>query len=76
MEEKLHHEQAGEAGATIQLPAPTAWPIVLAFGCTLAAAGLVTNVAISVLGGLLMLAGCIGWFRQVLPKRCLSSISL
>ncbi|MGD0911664.1 MAG: hypothetical protein ABR928_07205 [Terracidiphilus sp.] len=67
MEEKLHHEQAGEAGATIQLPAPTAWPIVLAFGCTLAAAGLVTNVAISVLGGLLMLAGCIGWFRQVLP---------
>ncbi len=51
----------------IHLPAPTAWPIVLAFGCTLAAAGLVTNMGISVLGGVLMLAGCIGWFRQVLP---------
>lgn len=51
----------------IQLPAPTAWPMVLAFGCTMAAAGLVTSGDISVLGGVLMLAGCIGWFRQVLP---------
>ena len=51
-------------GETIHLPAPTAWPIVLAFGCTLAAAGLVTNRwVISILGGVLMLAGCIGWFR-------------
>jgi hypothetical protein len=55
------------ASATIHLPAPTAWPIVLAFGCTLAAAGLVTSAGISILGGVLMLAGCIGWFRQVLP---------
>jgi hypothetical protein len=52
---------------TIRLPAPTAWPIVLAFGCTLAAAGLVTDVGISMLGGVLMIAGCVGWFRQVLP---------
>ena len=35
-------EHAGGRQA-IHLPAPTAWPIVLAFGCTLAAAGLVTN---------------------------------
>ena len=56
------------AGGTIHLPAPTAWPIVLAFGCTLAAAGLVTDAGISILGGALMLAGCIGWFRQVLPQ--------
>lgn len=54
-------------GPAIQLPAPTAWPIVLAFGCTLAAAGLVTNAGISILGGVLFFAGCIGWFRQVLP---------
>lgn len=54
-------------GATIHLPAPTAWPIVLAFGCTLAAAGLVTSAGISLLGGVLTLAGCVGWFRQVLP---------
>jgi hypothetical protein len=58
-------EHASEA--TIHLPAPTAWPIVLALGCTLAAAGLVTNPGISILGGVLVLAGSIGWFRQVLP---------
>lgn len=65
MAELQHDSQP--TGATIDLPAPTAWPIVLAFGCTLAAAGLVTAPGISVLGGVLMLAGCIGWFRQVLP---------
>jgi hypothetical protein len=63
----LQHEQAAGNGAVIRLPAPTAWPIVLAFGCTLAAASLVTNAGIGMLGGVLMLAGAIGWFRQVLP---------
>jgi hypothetical protein len=67
MPEFAQHEREHAAGASIHLPAPTAWPIVLAFGCTLAAAGLVTNMGISVLGGVLMLAGSIGWFRQVLP---------
>ena len=35
---------------TIDLPAPTAWPVIVAFGVTLIFAGLVTNAAISVLG--------------------------
>jgi hypothetical protein len=61
------HGVASAAGGTIQLPAPTAWPIVLALGCTLMAAGLVTSAGISILGGVLVLAGSIGWFRQVLP---------
>jgi hypothetical protein len=51
----------------IELPAPTAWPIVLGFGFTLMFAGLLTNVSVSVLGGVLSLAGCVGWFREVLP---------
>ncbi|HVJ09392.1 MAG TPA: hypothetical protein VM554_13520 [Acidisarcina sp.] len=51
----------------VQLPAPTAWPFILAFGLTLSAAGLVTNMGIGMLGGLLTLYGCVGWFRQVLP---------
>lgn len=54
-------------GETIHLPAPTSWPIILAFGCTMAAAGLVTTLSISLFGAVLMIAGCIGWFRQVLP---------
>jgi hypothetical protein len=67
MQEPTEHQYEHAGNATIHLPAPTAWPIVLALGCTLAAAGLVTSGAIGILGGVLMFAGCVGWFRQVLP---------
>jgi hypothetical protein len=52
---------------TVKLPAPTAWPIVLAFGVTLLFAGLVTSTAISLLGTIFIVAGCVGWFRDILP---------
>jgi hypothetical protein len=52
---------------TIEMPAPTAWPIALAFGITLVVAGLVTSVAVSVLGAIVAVAGAVGWFRAVLP---------
>jgi hypothetical protein len=52
---------------TIELPAPTAWPIVLAFGFSLMFAGLVTDVSVSILGAIFTIAGCVGWFRDVLP---------
>src|SRR5215470_11461995 len=52
----------------IEVPAPTAWPFVLAVGCTLLFAGLVTSASVSVLGGVLALAGCVGWFREVFPR--------
>jgi hypothetical protein len=51
----------------IDMPAPTAWPLVLAFGFTLIAAGMVTAAAVSILGGILTIVGAVGWFRQVLP---------
>lgn len=54
-------------GITILLPAPTAWPCVLAFGLTLVFAGVVTNGGVSLLGATLAIAGCVGWFRQVFP---------
>lgn len=53
--------------STIEVPAPTAWPFILAFGATLLFAGLVTSMSVSVLGAALALAGCVGWFRAVLP---------
>jgi hypothetical protein len=56
----------GKVG-TIQLPAPTAWPIVLAFGITLLMAGLVTSASVSILGAILAVAASVGWFRDVLP---------
>jgi hypothetical protein len=52
---------------TIELPAATAWPIILAFGLTLVFAGLVTSASVSILGAIFTLAGCVGWFRDVLP---------
>jgi hypothetical protein len=51
----------------IEMPAPTAWPLVLAFGLTLIAAGMVTAASLSILGAILTVAGAVGWFRQVLP---------
>jgi hypothetical protein len=52
----------------IEVPAPTAWPFVLAFGFTLLFAGLVTSLSISLLGLVLSLAGCVGWFCEVFPR--------
>jgi hypothetical protein len=63
--DNLGHD-TGNPGA-IELPAPTAWPIVLAFGFTLLFAGLLTDVSVSVLGAVLSVAGCVGWFREVFP---------
>ena len=60
-------EQSPRAPVEIEVPASTAWPLVLAFGSTLMFAGLLTSVSVSVLGVVLAVAGCIGWFREVFP---------
>jgi hypothetical protein len=60
-------EQDPRTPSEIEVPAPTAWPLVLAFGFTLLFAGLLTSVSVSVLGAVLTIAGCAGWFREVLP---------
>jgi membrane-associated protease RseP (regulator of RpoE activity) len=52
---------------TVEVPASTPWPIVLAFGITMLFAGLVTSEAVSVLGAAVAIAGAVGWFRDVLP---------
>ena len=52
---------------TVVLPAPTAWPFLLALGASLLFAGLLTNVSVSVLGAILFVSAAVGWFRQVLP---------
>jgi hypothetical protein len=61
---------------TIELPAPTAWPMVVALGVTLACAGLVTSATVSVVGIVLALAGAIGWWRQVLPSEQVEHVPL
>jgi hypothetical protein len=51
----------------IHLPAPTAWPFLLALGLILVFASLVTNMAIGALGLVLAIVSSIGWFHNVLP---------
>jgi hypothetical protein len=53
---------------TIEVPAPTAWPMITALGVALGCAGLVTSATVSVVGVGLLLVGAVGWFREVLPQ--------
>jgi len=69
-------EPGGREPGTIELPAPTAWPMVLALGVTLVFAGLVTNAIVSVVGVVLTLGAAVGWWRQVLPEQQLEHVPL
>jgi hypothetical protein len=66
--------QVNRSDPTVQLPAPTAWPAILAFGFTLVALGLVTSLYVSLFGAVFMLVGCLGWFAQVLPHQAHVSV--
>ncbi len=61
---------------TVELPSPTAMPMILSFGVALILTGLVTNIVVGLLGFLLALWGGIGWFFQVLPQEQHSSVKL
>ena len=60
-------EQSPRAPVEIEVPASTAWPLVLSFGFALMFAGLLTSASVSVLGVVLAVAGCVGWFQEVFP---------
>src|ERR1044071_1110263 len=51
----------------IVLPAPTAWPVVLACGITLLGAGYLMHPMLGIVGAAAVWLGCVGWFRDVLP---------
>ena len=61
-------KQSPRAPVEIEVPASTAWPIVLAFGFALMFAGLLTSASVSALGLVLSVVGCVGWFREVFPQ--------
>jgi hypothetical protein len=65
-----------QQSGSIEMPAPTVWPIVLAFGFTLVFAGLVTSASLSILGAIFAIAGCVGWFRDVLPHEKHESVAV
>ena len=70
MAHETHHGEAGERSEEefIHLPAPTFWPIVLAFGITLIGAGIVTNVAVGIVGVVITFVAAVGWWHKVIPK--------
>ncbi len=49
------------------MPKPTAAPLVMAVGLSLAASGLVTHVAFTVAGAAIAVWGFAGWIRQLMP---------
>jgi hypothetical protein len=59
--------ESSRAPREIEVPAPTAWPFLLALGAALMFAGLVTSMSVSCLGALMSVAGSVGWFREVFP---------
>jgi hypothetical protein len=79
MATQLSVEQSGRSPRTpgeIEVPASTAWPLVLAFGFTLMFAGLLTSASVSFLGAVLAVAGCIGWFREVFPQEHVETVAV
>ena len=46
----MSHDGLNQENSTIHLPRPTVWPMVLAFGVSLALTGMVTNLAVGILG--------------------------
>jgi len=58
------NEAAAESTITpedIHLPPSSYWPIVLAFGFSAIVTGLALNIAISIIGVVIILVAAIGW---------------
>jgi uncharacterized protein with PQ loop repeat len=68
MADERFNQTGDQRTEAVTIPAPTAWPVSLAFGITMVCAGLVTSEAVSALGAIVAIAGAVGWFRAVLPQ--------
>jgi mono/diheme cytochrome c family protein len=55
--------------SSVELPRPTAWPIVLAFGIALVGLGAATSLAFVAVGGIVFVVGLIGWIANLMPGR-------
>jgi hypothetical protein len=58
-------EQTGRG--KVEMPSPTYWPMVLAFGLMLLFAGVLTHYSIGVVGLLITGRAARGWWRDVIP---------
>ena len=81
MSEQRHSDSSNPHGGdprsgVIALPAPTAWPFLLALGVCLIFASFVTSPWIGYLGGFLAIVAAAGWFRQVLPHEAHENVAV
>jgi hypothetical protein len=69
MAHETHHGEAGERSEQthIEMPAPTFWPMVFAFGVTLLFAGMVTHYVVSIVGLIIGIRAAVSWWRNVIP---------
>jgi hypothetical protein len=67
MAEETEPKPAENLPHEVEMPSPTAWPVVLAAGITLLVAGLATSGWVSALGACMAAAGAVGWFRDLYP---------
>ena len=69
MADERHHGEAAERSEheSVQLPAPTFWPIVFCFGLTLLFAGLLTHWVVGAVGLIITFRAALGWWHNVIP---------
>jgi hypothetical protein len=63
----MAHDHHPKSKNYVELPTPTAWPIVTAFGLTLFFAGFVTNFVFTLVGLVVGLVGAVGWCSDLFP---------
>jgi hypothetical protein len=51
----------------VEMPQPTAWPMVLSVAILLLVTGIATNLALSVVGGVLFVVSLAGWIAHLMP---------
>jgi len=69
-------ETKTSASNAVMMPSSTGWPLVAAFGFTMIAASLLTHWMVGVLGATALVAGFVGWFREVLPVEAHEAVPL
>src|SRR6266567_2625206 len=62
--------------SSIQVPAPTPWPFIAGLGITLMFSGIVTHIAVTMVGTVMLLRAAIGWWFDVLPEKKEEAVSV